>query len=43
MDDSTIVDFSGNDKTDGRYEALTNISSIDKLYAGKGLVLDIVY
>lgn len=43
LDDSTIIDFSGNDKTDGRYEALTNISSIDKLYAGKGLVLDMVY
>lgn len=43
LDDSTIIDFSGNKKTDGRYEALTNISSIDKLYAGRGLVLDMVY
>lgn len=43
MNDSTVIDFGGNEKTDGRYEALTNISSIDKLYAGRGLVLDMVY
>ena len=43
LDDSTIIDFSGNNKTDGRYEALTNISSIKELYDGRGLVLDMVY
>lgn len=43
LEDSTVIDFSGNNKTDGRYEALTNISSIKELYAGRGLVLDMVY
>lgn len=38
-----IVDFNGNAKTSGRYEALTNLSSVKEIYAGEGLIFDIVY
>ncbi len=37
------VDFSGRDNTTGRFEALMNVSSIDTLCAGEGLILDVVY
>lgn len=43
LNDSDVIDFSGNESTDGRYDALTNLSSIKELYAGRGLILDLVY
>lgn len=43
MQAGQYVDFNGRSLTTGRYEALTNISSLDKLCAGNGLLLDIVY
>ena len=43
MRDGEYVDFSENNSTTGRYDALTRFSSIDELYAGDGLILDIVY
>ena len=43
LDDNPMIDFSGNSDTDGRYNALRNLSSIKELYAGKGLILDVVY
>lgn len=35
--------FNGTAQTTGRYEALRNLSSIAEMYAGNGLVLDVVY
>lgn len=43
MQAGQYVDFNGRSVTTGRYEALTNISSLDNLCAGNGLLLDIVY
>lgn len=43
LNDNPVIDFSGNDYTDGRYDALTNISKVTEMYAGPGLVLDLVY
>ncbi len=42
---SSLVDFSlsNNPTTSARYEALTNINSVDELYAGDGIILDMVY
>lgn len=43
MQKGEYVDFNGNNVTTGRYDALTGFSNIDELYAGNGLLLDIVY
>ena len=43
IDDNPMVDFSGNHLTDGRYDSLSNISNVEKLYAGQGIILDLVY
>lgn len=49
MQSGQYIDFNGRyisqdgTKTTGRYEALTNISSLDNLSAGNGLLLDVVY
>ena len=47
MAENQIVDFNGRfdtaSATTGRYEALTNISSLTEIYAGNGLLLDLVY
>ena len=42
--DAIDFDLSKNDpRTSARYEALTNISSLDELYIGDGVILDAVY
>ena len=38
-----IIDFAGNDRTDGKYNALTNIGRVNYLQAGRALTMDIVY
>ena len=43
MKEGQIVDFNGQGVTTGRYEALTNLSEVKEMYAGNGLILDIVY
>lgn len=43
MKQGEFVDFTGNENTTGRYEALTNLNMVDEIYAGDGLILDIVY
>ena len=43
MKSGEYVDFNGNNITTGRYDALTGFSNVKELYAGNGLVLDIVY
>lgn len=41
---SQKVDFTGASAlTTGRYEALTNLGSVSNIYAGDGIILDIVY
>jgi hypothetical protein len=42
---SSIIDFnlSNDPKTGSRFEALTNIGSISEMYAGDGIILDMVY
>lgn len=43
IDDNPVVDFSGNSITDGRFNALRNLESVKELYAGPGIIIDIVY
>lgn len=43
LNDDPVIDFSGNEITDGRYNALRNLEKVTKLYAGRGLILDVVY
>ena len=43
LDDNPVIDFSGNSITDGRFNALRNLESIKELYAGAGIILDVVY
>ena len=44
LNGTSHADFSGaNALTTGRYEALTNLNSIDYISAGEGLILDMVY
>lgn len=44
LNGSSVIDFTGaNSLTTGRYEALTNISSVDEMYAGNGLLVDMIY
>ena len=43
MKEGQVIDFNGQGVTSGRYDALTGISSLDELYAGDGLILDIIY
>lgn len=50
MSEGQVIDFKGNYKpennqlpTSGRYEALTNMSSITEIYAGDALILDMIY
>ena len=43
MKEGQVIDFNGQGVTSGRYDALTGISSLDELYAGNGLILDVIY
>lgn len=43
MKDNQVVDFNGRGATTGRYEALTNMSNVSEMYAGNGLIIDLVY
>ena len=47
LNNSPVVDFKGRldqqENTTGRYEALTSISPVTELSAGKGLIIDAVY
>lgn len=43
MSEGQVVDFNGQGQTSGRYDALTNFSSISEMFAGNGLILDMIY
>ena len=43
MKEGQVIDFNGQGKTSGSYDALTGIGKLSELYAGDGLILDIIY
>jgi hypothetical protein len=41
--DNQTIDFNGLGNTTGRYEALRELSDVKDLYAGNGIIIDMLY